>query len=198
MDIVKDTNKKNLGGVYSNIIGIELHNAFSHSDVINGLIESLNVGVADLQLMFSDYLFNIEGTQENIKVTSRKVKGNEGLLFETEIKVIIPKNRLDLRNALENLDSKEFVLIVTDNNGNHTLVGDIDNSVKYIDTVDTGQNISDLNSVEISFTWRSKERLFFLAAGYIINYIADTWILRTSFWDDTGEWIDEASWIDYF
>jgi hypothetical protein len=163
--ISKDTNRNNLGGNYRIEI-ILFHDLFKIEDAINGQIPGF-------QIFDNSFVIDIECTIESIEDIINKKRSKIGTIYEVSINGQIPKTRIAVRNQLEELDNKKFVVILYDNNDNIRLFGDLKNPMRFDDDTDKrGRKASDINAYQFSFNGSFTYRPFYVKTDYDVNYVS--------------------------
>jgi hypothetical protein len=189
--ISKDTNRNNLGGNYRIEI-ILFHDLFKIEDAINGQISGF-------QIFDNSYIIDIECTIESLEDVINKKRSKVGIIYEVSINGQIPKTRIAVRNQLESLDNKKFVILLYDNNDNVRLFGDLKNPMRFDDDTDKrGRKASDINAYQFSFNGSFTYRPYYVVPNYEIDYVIPIFqhIFDETF-DDTSIVLDDSDFLNH-
>lgn len=142
-DITKNCDD-NLGGI--NVFNITLVDDIDTlSEPVDGaIIEkfSLKEGKSSLQI------YATEGT---MKYSEDLQEDSHGDYFKAKFSCTIPKDRVDVRNTLNDLKGKKVIIEYMDNNGCIKLIGNINNPMRYRSSFNTGDKVPSLNSHTVEF-----------------------------------------------
>ena len=158
-DIPKPENRNNLGGNFKLQI-LLFHDLFKIGDPIKGEI-------SDLEVFDGSFIIDIECTIETINDIVKKKRRNNGIIFEVEIDAQIPKTRKDVRNELELLDNKKFVVVLYDNNGFVRLFGDLENPMRFSDDLDKrGRKAVNINAYQFTLSGEFPYRPYYITDDF--------------------------------
>jgi len=106
-------------------------------------------------------LFDIEFTTN--KASFKEIRKKLGM-FEYNLNIQISGDNVGLRNAIEEIENKELIIIFKDGNDKFRILGNLENGVKIYSTEQNkGEKIEDMNSYKIEFQWTNNERAFFFS-----------------------------------
>lgn len=173
MDLSKPTNNKNLGGNYLIKI-IPIANVYKIDEAINGEIPSITV-------YDESEIYTVGFTTATLNKKVQKEYSNEGIIYSVSVNLSIPKNRLQIRNALSEIDLSDYILLVTDSNDKSEIFGELNNAMRLTDdNIDSGSPASDFNHYELDFTGKFNFRPYFLFDTFIINVATSSYSLGYS------------------
>ena len=95
--------------------------------------------------------YDVYGTEGTIKFNEDQQQSPQGDYFKVKLSASIPKDRTEVKNSLEEMKNKTFIIDYTDYNNERKLVGTLTEPLKFSSSLDTGNKIPSLNAHAIEF-----------------------------------------------
>lgn len=111
-------------------------------DIYNGYANEFNLHLTPMD--------SIWVLPDSLKFKQSKKSGPNGNHFPTSIKAMIPKDRPELLQQVEEMDGKEYVCVILDNNDYYKIAGTIDEPLRFTANVNI-DGIESLNAYGIEF-----------------------------------------------
>lgn len=139
--ITKQDYLDNQGGL-SRLYFTPVTNVALLGDIYNGYANGFSLHLTPL-----DYIWVLP---DSIKFSQDKKSGSNGDYFPTSIRAMIPKDRPELLLKMEEMDGKEYVCVILDNNDYYKIVGTINEPLRFKADVNI-DGIESLNAYGIEF-----------------------------------------------
>ena len=154
MDNINKPDKDNLGGINKFWLVLK-------DDITEIACDAVEPGYR-LVLDPSGTIYYIYGTPDTIIFTESKNTDFNGDHYACTLEAICPNNQNAIQRIFDEIDTKEFVIVLMDNNGNYKLFGEIDESLTFINNYSSTPNFSGLNANRIVFSRKMKKRSRFI------------------------------------
>ena len=143
MTVLRHSNG-NIGGVNPlQYVFREDVQSFSINPVTHSGLITLKAGKA------WNYLY---ATDETISCSTKEEKTTSGMKYTVEIKMLIPKDRLDVEVLLWNLNTRHLIINLADKNGISRFYGTMQCPMKKVGTLVKPANVEGYNGWELVFT----------------------------------------------
>ena len=124
----------------------------------------ISVNGKDVSFSNSDNIYAIYCSAETMDLKEQAVTTDAGTHYNTDITGFIPANREEVLDAMKDMQSKPFRIIIQDGNGDYLLAGNQSCPLRLQAILKSGTNTSDLAGYQIHFSGETISR-----AGFINN-----------------------------
>ncbi len=115
-----------------------------------------------LILVPSGSIYYIYCTDDTMEFSEEKKMDSNGVYFQCTLKGSSPNNYNNLKLVFDELDTKEFLIIYLDNNGNYRLFGDIEEPLTLINNYTSTPRIAGFNANHLTFSRKMTSRQKFI------------------------------------
>ena len=110
----------------------------------------------------TDDIYSIYCTAETMELKEEPVVTGVGTHYNTDVTGFIPGNREEVLEAVNNMQSKPYQIIMQDGNGNYLLAGNSFYPLRLTAVLQVGKKTSDLAGYQIHFTGQTISRAKFI------------------------------------
>ncbi|MCD4681111.1 MAG: hypothetical protein K8S00_12070 [Bacteroidales bacterium] len=159
MNNINKLSEDNLGGLEKFWIVLAEH--------VNGILYNAIAPNLKLELIPTGSLYHIYCTADNLQFSEEKKNDFNGDHYQCKLEGICPNNYNDLQLILEELDTKEFLIIFKDNNGNYKLFGQLNEPLTLNNNYSSTPNYAGLNAHRLTFSRKMKKRSKFILDPFV-------------------------------
>lgn len=157
--------KDAVGGIKT-VFFTELENKATLTSATPGLISAFTLATGKRFWQYD--LVKETGEYEEKIVTSSE---NGTVFFETDLKIMLHKTSVAMRNELKLIAQNRLMIIILDRNGVYWLMGEGNGAELVPSSAKSGKAMGDFNGYELAFSAKETEQMQSVTSGLIASLI---------------------------